>query len=60
MTSNYGKTNFKKYSRKKQRIGPEQEFCLLDDKSGPICSHISGYLLMPLYQNKGNEGFLYN
>tara|TARA_B100000575_G_scaffold294625_1_gene312335 strand:+ start:3822 stop:6587 length:2766 start_codon:yes stop_codon:yes gene_type:complete len=27
------------------------------DKSGPICSPISGYLLMPLYQNKGNEGF---
>jgi len=35
----------------------EQGDWLADDKSGKIKAPFGGYILMPLYQNKGNEGF---
>jgi succinylglutamate desuccinylase len=30
---------------------------LADDKNGPIYSTMDGYILMPLYQKQGNDGF---
>lgn len=30
---------------------------LATDREGRIVAHCDGYLLMPLYQNQGNDGF---
>jgi succinylglutamate desuccinylase len=30
---------------------------LAEDKNGPIYAQSNGYLLMPLYQSQGNDGF---
>jgi hypothetical protein len=30
---------------------------LADNKHGPVLAAKDGYLIMPLYQNKGSEGF---
>jgi succinylglutamate desuccinylase len=31
---------------------------LANDKNGPIYASIDGYILMPLYQKQGEDGFL--
>jgi len=38
-----------------QRIRAGQH--LADNKSGPVLSPLDGYILMPLYQNQGEDGF---
>ena len=35
----------------------EKNQIIAEDKNGPIKSPITGYILMPLYQEQGNEGF---